>query len=150
MTEHEDDRIELPTTSHEDVGGDVDVVHTRDDRDLWEGVHEGPRAFKLLQGYIWHPRESDLDLAALLPRALDKEVHLLVDALPQAPFTFFDDGTMSATQQVYQLTIVAIVQPDQDPARMLPAAAALLQTELDKTPPGVGWELMEDLREIGS
>jgi len=125
-------------------------VHVRDDRDLWEGRHEGPRAFKLLQGYIWHPRENDLDLAAMLPRELGQDVHLLIDALPQAPFTFFDDGTLSATQQVYQLTVLAIVQPGQDPARMLPGVAALLQTELDSTPQGVGWELMEDLREVGS
>ena len=153
MAEPEDHRVELPTTTAEDspdTDTGVDAVHTRDDRDLWEGVHEGPRAFKLLQGYIWHPRESELDLAALLPSTLAEEIHLLIDALPQAPFTFFDDGTMSATQQVYQLTVLAIVRPDQDPARMLPDAAALLQEELDKTPPGVGWELMEDLREIGS
>ncbi|HET8984669.1 MAG TPA: DUF3208 family protein, partial [Trueperaceae bacterium] len=84
------------------------------------------------------------------PKTLGEEIHLLVDAMPQAPFTFFDDGTMSATQQVYQLTVLAIVQPTQDPARMLPGVAELLQVELDATPPGVGWELMEDLREIGS
>lgn len=130
--------------------GADEAVHLRDDRDLWEGLYEGPRAFKLLQGYIWHPREQDLDLAATLPKEFGDEIHLLVDAMPQAPFTFFEDGTMSATQQVYQLTVVAIVQPAQDPARMLPAVAALLQVELDKTPPGVGWQLMEDLREIGS
>ena len=130
--------------------GALPDVHVRDDRDLWEGRHEGPRAFKLLQGYIWHPRENDLDLAGMLPRELGQDVHLLIDALPQAPFTFFDDGTLSATQQVYQLTVLAIVQPGQDPARMLPGVAALLQTELDSTPQGVGWELMEDLREVGS
>lgn len=130
--------------------GADEAVHLRDDRDLWEGLYEGPRAFKLLQGYIWHPREQDLDLAATLPKEFGDEIHLLVDAMPQAPFTFFEDGTMSATQQVYQLTVVAIVQPAQDPARMLPAVAALLQVELDKTPPSVGWQLMEDLREIGS
>lgn len=134
-----------------DTGDDpAFAVHQRDDRDLWEGVHEGPRAFKLIQGYIWHPREHDLDLPALLPRELGDEVHLLIDALPQAPFTFFDDGTLSASQQVYQLTVLAIVQPGQDPARMLPAVAELLQAQLDTTPPGVGWELMEDLREVGS
>jgi hypothetical protein len=151
MTDADDARVELPKSDagEQDAGAD-DVVHLRDDRDLWEGHHEGPRAFKLIQGYVWHPREAELDLAALLPTSLGEEIHLLVDALPQAPFTFFDDGTMSATQQVYQLTVLAIVQPAQDPARMLPGVAALLQTELDATPPGVGWELMEDLREIGS
>lgn len=129
---------------------DTEVVHLRDDRDLWEGLHEGPRAFKLIQGYVWHPREAELNLTEMLPRTLGEEIHLLIDAMPQAPFTFFEDGTMSATQQVYQLTVLAIVQPGTDPARLLPDVAALLQTELDKTPAGVGWELMEDLREIGS
>lgn len=129
---------------------DTAALVSRDDRDLWTGLHEGPRAFKLIQGYVWHPREQDLDLAKLLPTSLGTGVHLLVDALPQAPFTFFDDGTMSATQQVYQLTVLAIVHDSQDPARMLPAVAGLLQTELDRTPAGVGWELMEDLREVGS
>jgi len=153
MADGDDTRFELPRSADEvvpDSDSATAVVHLRDDRDLWEGVHEGPRAYKLIQGYIWHPREQELDLAGLLPRALGDEIHLLVDAMPQAPFTFFDDGTMSATQQVYQLTVLAIVQPTGDPARMLPDVAALLQTELDKTPPGVGWELMEDLREIGS
>ena len=153
MTDADDTRFELPTSDDDlgqDTGNGDDVVHMRDDRDLWEGVHEGPRAFKLIQGYVWHPREHELDLAAMLPKTLGEEIHLLVDAMPQAPFTFFEDGTMSATQQVYQLTVLAIVQPGTDPARLLPDVAALLQTELDKTPPGVGWELMEDLREIGS
>lgn len=136
--------------SDDNTDGAVPEVYQRDDRDLWEGHHEGQRAFKLIQGYIWHPRETDLDLPALLPRELGDEVHLLIDALPQAPFSFFDDGTLSATQQVYQLTVLAIVEPGQDPARMLPDVAALLQTKLDTTPPGVGWELMEDLREVGS
>ena len=125
-------------------------VHHRDDRDLWEGRHDGPRAFKLIQGYVWHPKDEPLDLPDMLPRELGTDVHLLIDALPQAPFSFFDDGTLSATQQVYQLTVLAIVQPGQDPARMLPEVAAMLQTQLDTTPPGVGWELMEDLREVGS
>jgi hypothetical protein len=152
MTERDDTRFELPRSDEDgqDTAAGGDVVHLRDDRDLWEGLHEGPRAFKLIQGYVWHPREHELDLNAMLPKTLGDDIHLLVDAMPQAPFTFFDDGTMSATQQVYQLTVLAIVQSAQDPARMLPEVAALLQTELDATPPGVGWELMEDLREIGS
>lgn len=153
MAEKDDGRVELPLVEDDgaqELDDETDLVHTRDDRDLWEGVHEGPRAFKLIQGYIWHPREQALDLTALLPRSLGDEIHVLVDAMPQAPFTFFDDGTLSATQQVYQLTVLARLQPSQDPARLLPEVAALLQTELDETPPSVGWQLMEDLREVGS
>ena len=67
----------------------------------------------------------------------------------QAPFTFFDDGTMSATQQVYQLTVVAIVEPGEDPGRLLPDVAERLQAMLDETPKEVGWQLMDDLREVG-
>ena len=122
---------------------------TRDDRDLWQGAHEGPRAVKLIQGYAWHPRETAIDLRSLLPKELAEGVHLLIDPMPQAPFTFFEDGTMSATQQVYQVTVLAIVQPDQDPARILPQAAEALAPHLDATPEGVGWQLMEDLREVG-
>lgn len=118
----------------------------RDDRDLWRDPRDGPRAVRLLQGYAWHPRSEDLDLRQLLPEALLEDVHLLVDPLPQAPFAFFEDGTLSATQQVYQVTVLAIVTSDQDPAALLPAAADELGPLLDATPPGVGWQLMEDLR----
>ena len=121
----------------------------RDDRDLWQGQHDGPRPVKLIQGYAWHPRELAIDLRTLLPAELAKDVHLLVDPMPQAPFTFFGDGTLSATQQVYQVTVLAIVQPGQDPARMLPEIANTLGPHLDATPEGVGWQLMEDLREVG-
>ncbi len=119
----------------------------RDDRELWQGPQDGPRAIRLLQGYAWHPREADIDLRELLPTALDEGVHLLLDPLPKAPFAFFEDGTLSATQQVYQVTVLAIVESGQDPARMLPQAATKLAPLLDATPEGVGWQLMEDLRE---
>ena len=122
---------------------------SRDDRELWSGPASGKRAVKLLQGYVWHPREQDLRLDETLPGTLADDVHLLLDALPQAPFAFFDDGTLSATQTVYQLTVVAILEGPADPARMLPAVAETLQRRLDVTPAGVGWQVMEDLREIG-
>lgn len=122
---------------------------SRDDRELWSGPASGKRAVKLLQGYVWHPREQDLRLDETLPGTLADDVHLLLDALPQAPFAFFDDGTLSATQTVYQLTVVAILEGPADPARMLAAVAETLQRRLDVTPAGVGWQVMEDLREIG-
>jgi hypothetical protein len=68
--------------------------------------------------------------------------------MPAAPFAFFEDGTLSATQQVYQLTVMRIVQPGQNPAEGLQALAAELQEHLNTTPAGVGWQLMEDLREV--
>ena len=123
--------------------------YQRDDRDLWEGPQDGPKAIKLIQGYVWHPREQELALDESLSTELEDDVHVLVDAMPQAPFTFFENGTMSATQQVYQLTVVAIVNPGEDPARLLTGVAERLQEALDKTPPEVGWQLMDDLREVG-
>lgn len=135
----EDEPLEPPTASSQ----------PRDDRDLWEGPQDAPRAIKLIQGYVWHPREQELALDESLSTELEGDVHVLVDAMPQAPFTFFEDGTMSATQQVYQLTVVAIVQPGEDPARLLTEVAERLQKMLDQTPPDVGWQLMDDLREVG-
>lgn len=134
--------------AEDDLLPDEGVVYPRDDRDLWEGRQDGPKAVKLIQGYVWHPRELALALDERLATELENDVHVLVDAMPQAPFTFFEDGTMSATQQVYQLTVVAIVQPGEDPARLLTAVAERLQQDLDKTPPEVGWQLMDDLREV--
>lgn len=76
-------------------------------------------------------------------------MHVLWDAMPAAPFTFFDDGTLSATQQVYQLTVLRFVEADEDPAAPLVWVAETLQAALEGTPEGVGWQLMEDLRELG-
>lgn len=120
----------------------------RDDRDLWTGPSGDRRAVKLLQGYLWHPREHDLRLHERLPTTLADGVHLLLDAMPQAPFAFFDDGTPSATQTVYQLTVLAILEGPTDPARLLPEVAEALRRHLDATPAEVGWQVMEDLREI--
>lgn len=119
-----------------------------DDRALWEPAGTDPRAFKLIQGYLWHPRGADYDVKTLLPAELGPDVHLLLDAMPAAPFAFFDDGTLSATQVVYQLTVLAIVQPGHDPAEFLTTSAERLQTHLNATPAGVGWQLMSDLREL--
>jgi hypothetical protein len=121
--------------------------HVGDDRALWEGDVKTPRAFKLIQGYVWHPRDQAPDLAGLREQ-LGPDVHVLLDAMPAAPFTFFDDGTLSATQVVYQLTVVAIVQPGHDPADLLREMAARLDERLNATPEGVGWQLMSDLREV--
>ncbi len=126
----------------------VYVEQVGDDRALWEPTGTTPRAFRLIQGYLWHPRGASLDMTALLPATLGPDVHLLLDAMPSAPFAFFDDGTPSATQVVYQLTVLAIVQPGHDPAEFLRSAAEHLETHLNATPQGVGWQLMSDLREV--
>lgn len=108
------------------------------------------RAVKLLQGYIWHPRELEVDLADFLPTEMEGGVHLLWDALPQAPFTFFDDGTMAATQLVYQFTALMLLDdPEEDPSGLVPWLAETLQERLEQTPEGVGWQVFEDLRDVG-
>ncbi len=117
------------------------------DRELWDGS-DRPKAMKLIQGYAWHPRELEIDLFDYVPAELPGGVHVLLDAMPAAPFAFFEDGTLSATQQVYQLTVMRIVQPGESPAAGLVELAELLQERLNTTPEGVGWQLMEDLREI--
>lgn len=108
----------------------------------------GRRAVRLLQGYVWHPRDLDVDLDDHLPMTLDGDVHVLWDALPAAPFTFFDDGTLAATQRVYQLTVLRFVEAGEEPATLLPWVAETLQRALETTPPGVGWQLLDDLRDV--
>jgi hypothetical protein len=123
-----------------------------DDRPTTVGddrLPRGPRPVKLLQGYVWHPRDLDVDLRDFVPARLDPDIHVLLDAMPAAPFTFFDDGTFSATQRVYQLTALRFVDDDEEPGALLPWLAETLQAALERTPAGVGWQVMEDLREIG-
>ena len=104
-------------------------------------------AHKLLQGYIWHPREQPLQLESYLPRTLEPNLHLLWDPMPAAPFTFFEDGTLSATQQFYQFTVLSLDDVE-TAARLVPWLAETLQTKLNATPPAVGWHIFEDLREV--
>lgn len=108
----------------------------------------GRQAVRLLQGYLWHPRDLELDFADYLPRQLPGDIHLLWDALPQAPFAFFDDGTLSATQVVYQFTVLTYAEDDDDPGAVLPWLAETLQAHLDQTPAGVGWQLFDDMRPL--
>lgn len=116
-----------------------------------DGTHDpaaGKRVFKLLQGYVWHPRDAEVDLAAHIPSTIGEDVHVLLDPLPRAPFTFFDDGTLAETQTVYQFTVLAFLHPEEDPQARVPWLAETLQSALETTPPGVGWQIMEDLREL--
>ena len=104
--------------------------------------------FKVLQGYIWHPRDDDVDLGDYLPEQVGEDIHVLWDPLPRAPFTFFDDGTLAETQTVYQFTVLAFAEPDASPEPLVPWLAETLQDKLEQTPAGVGWQIMEDLREL--
>lgn len=108
---------------------------------------DAPSLVKLLQGYIWHPLDLEIDLGDWLPATIDPGVHLLWDPLERAPFTFFDDGTLAETQRLYQFTVVQ-VDPGPEPERLVPWLAERIQEKLEQTPAGVGWQVMEDLREI--
>lgn len=102
------------------------------------------KATRLLQGYIWYPKDADIDLAAYLPKDLGN-IHLLWDEV-RPPFAFFDDGTLAATQHIFQFT--ALTLETDNPEGLTPWLAEVLQSKLEATPPGVGWQLMEDLREL--
>ena len=101
-------------------------------------------AVRLLQGYIWYPKDAEIELSDYLPKNLG-DVHLLWDEV-RPPFTFFDDGTLAATQHIFQFT--ALTRPGENPEGITPWLAEVLQEKLETTPPGVGWQLMEDLREL--
>lgn len=107
------------------------------------------RPIKLLQGYVWHPAEMEIELFEHLPARLEPDVHVLLDPLPRAPFTFFDDGTPSASQTIYQFTVMTFDVDEASAARLVPWLAAVLQEALETTPEGVGWQVMEDLRPVG-
>jgi hypothetical protein len=106
------------------------------------------KAVRLLQGYIWHPKTEAIDLADFLPTSLEPDIHILWDRLPRAPFTFFDDGTLSSTQQVYQFTVLQRSEDEMDVAGLVPWVAEVLQKKLESTPAWVGWQIFEDLRNL--
>jgi len=110
---------------------------------------DGREPVRLLQGYVWHPRELAIDLADYLPATLGGDLHVLLDAIPAAPFTFFDDGTLSASQQFYQLTVLTFRADGADVEGMVPWVAETLQQRLESTPEGVGWQVFEDMRGLG-
>ena len=105
------------------------------------------KAIRLLQGYIWHPKTESIDLAEYLPTTLEPDIHILWDAMPRAPFTFFDNGTLASTQQVYQFTVLQRTDEEQVEG-LVPWVAEILQKSLNATPASVGWQIFEDLREL--
>ena len=148
MTDRDDHHAEGPLQDDaharpEAVGDDRESRLERGARDA-----QGRRAVRLLQGYVWHPRGQPVDLREHLPATLEGNVHVLFDPMPAAPFTFFDDGTLSATQVVYQLTVLRFVEEGDDPATLLPWVAETLQRALEASPAGVGWQILDDLRDV--
>jgi hypothetical protein len=106
------------------------------------------KAIKLLQGYLWHPKTEAIDLGDYLPKVMDADIHVLWDEMVAAPFAFFENGTLSSTQQFYQFTVVKLSAEDEDPGGVVAWVAETLQNKLERTPPSVGWQILEDLREI--
>lgn len=104
-----------------------------------------PIAFKLLQGFLWHPKSLE---RLVLPAELPSGALIVMDTI-QAPFAFFEDGTWTGTQVFYQLTILEIfedwLENDVIAARAVVASSELAPI-LNATPTGVGWSLSEDLR----
>jgi hypothetical protein len=63
--------------------------------------------------------------------------------------TFFEDGTLTETQQFYQVTL--LVRTEQEPAELKSLARWVsleLNPYLQATPKEVGWQLLEDMRQI--
>ncbi|MFC4636812.1 DUF3208 domain-containing protein [Deinococcus hohokamensis] len=120
----------------------------------------GRAAVRLLQGYVWHPVGADVDLDHYLPQELDlplppghndaEDAHVLWDEV-QPPFAFFENGEPTASQTFYQFTVLRVYEtrPSNDTLNADAAAASqALGPLLEQTPPGVGWQLWEDLRDL--
>jgi hypothetical protein len=105
----------------------------------------GSIAMKLLQGYVWQPKEKP---ALILPANLRMGASVVLDRIP-APMAFFDNGTPTETQAFYQLTVLEIF-PEWVENEVMAARAVLASEELNPilnaTDPEVGWSLSEDLR----
>ncbi len=107
------------------------------------------RALRLLQGYLWQPKELAFDPKGALPdrvEVLGEEILLLLDPVTP-PFAFFDDGTPTESQRFFQFTALWLGESAPPPG-LVAALADALQPLLEATPEGVGWLLFEDLREV--
>lgn len=105
-------------------------------------------AVKLLQGYLWHPKNEELILKDYLPETLAENIYLLWDEMPMPPFTFFDDGSLASEQQFYQLTLIQLLANENTKAEQVQTLAENLQNHLEKTPKSLGWQIFEDLRDL--
>lgn len=118
----------------------------------------GRAAIRLLQGYIWHPKDAEIDLEHYLPHELDltphnkedENAHVLWDQVTP-PFAFFEDGEPTASQVFYQFTVLRVYEQRPSNEELngdATSASQVLEPLLDATPDGVGWQLWEDLREL--
>ncbi|MFC3862893.1 DUF3208 domain-containing protein [Deinococcus antarcticus] len=124
-----------------------------------EQTQAGERAaIRLLQGYVWHPQDADVDLEQFLPRELDltpstptdENAHVLWDDVTP-PFAFFENGEPTAGQTFYQFTVLKVYEERPSNESLHEdalAASGALNPLLEGTPEGVGWQLWEDLREL--
>ncbi|WP_027481566.1 DUF3208 domain-containing protein [Deinococcus pimensis] len=106
-------------------------------------------AVRLLQGYVWHPREATYDARAFIPEEL-ADAHLLLDEVTP-PFAFFENGQLTSTQTFYQFTALRLYDERPDDATLHAHAERLseaLAPRLDASPPDLGWQLWEDLRDL--
>ncbi|NTY02185.1 DUF3208 domain-containing protein [Deinococcus sp. JMULE3] len=130
-----------------------------------ESAPGGRAAVRLLQGYVWHPQDAEIDLESYLPHELDlpapgetadqsgaeqEGAHVLWDSV-QPPFAFFENGEPTASQAFYQFTVLRVYEPRPDNDALhadAQAASGMLGPLLEVTPDGVGWQLWEDLRDL--
>ena len=108
-----------------------------------------PQAIRLIQGYLWHPQELELDLEQTFPLEWEG-VSLLWDEI-RPPFAFFENGTLSSTQTFYQFTaleLYAVRPSDEELHQKAERLSKFLGNILEATPPGFGWQLLEDLRPL--
>lgn len=106
-------------------------------------------AVRLLQGYLWHPRDLAGEPGDWLPAELG-EAHVLWDEV-RPPFAFFENGEPTASQTFYQFTSLRVYDRRPDNETLHVHAQALTEALgplLEATPAGVGWQLWEDLREL--
>ncbi|MEZ4607799.1 MAG: DUF3208 family protein [Deinococcales bacterium] len=110
-------------------------------------------ALRLLQGYLWYPKSETLDFADYLPKQIQQDIHVLWDEI-RPPFAFFEDGTLAASQHIFQFTVLLVLETSLEesgyrPQGMVAWLAEFLQEKLNETPSWVGWQILEDLRELG-
>ena len=125
---------------------------------LTEPQAGGRAAIRLLQGYVWYPADAEIDLEHFLPHELDltphnqddENAHVLWDEITP-PFAFFENGEPTAGQTFVQFTVLRVYEarPSNEALHADALAASNdLNPLLEGTPPGVGWQLWEDLREL--
>jgi len=99
---------------------------------------------RLIEGYLWCPKELPFDPAEYVRvDGLGGDGRLLLAIEPaQPPVAYFEDGTPTASQRFWMLSL-AVFGPH-------PGAQTTLELQgrldglLESAPPGVGWMLFGD------